>query len=101
MKLQFDALRSQLIQKQVEHMDHYKIMDMHAPFCHELNSKFNQEHMQAWIMLYINMYELKQDLAPQFDMNHARTSSIHKQEGDYTTLGLQCKIRELNLQSIL
>ena len=40
-------------------------------------------------MFYFNMYELKQDLAPQFDMNHARKSSIHKQEGNYSTLGLE------------
>ena len=65
-------------------------------FCHEFNSKSNNSNMHARIMFYFNMYELKQDLAPQFDMNHARTSSIHKQEGNYSTLGLECKMNKLN-----
>ena len=65
MKFQFDALRSQLIQKQVENMDYYKIMDMHVPFYHEFNSKLNNSNMQAWNELYINMYELNQDLTLQ------------------------------------
>jgi len=72
---QFDALRSQLIQKQDENMDHYKIMDMHVTIFHELNSKSNNSNMHAWIMLYINMYELTHDLALQFNMDHARISS--------------------------
>ena len=39
LKFQFDALRGQLIQKQVENIDHYKIMNMHVQFYHEFNSK--------------------------------------------------------------
>mgnify|MGYP003702382369 CR=1 FL=1 len=71
-----------MIQKQVENMDHTTITDMHAPFFHELNSKFNQEHMQAWIIVYINMNELKHDLALQLNMDHARISlkTIQKDE---------------------
>mgnify|MGYP003703415903 CR=1 FL=1 len=48
------SLVSPLIQKQVETMDHYKVMDMHAPFYHEINSQLNNSNMQAWNELYIN-----------------------------------------------
>ena len=85
------ALVSPLIQKQVENMDHYKVMDMHAPFYHETHSQLNNSNMQAWIMLYINMHELKHDLALQFNMDHARISSNTRMRrwNPYLSLGIR------------
>ena len=56
-------------------MDFNIIMNMHVTFCLENNSNIYNSNMHAWIMLYINMYELNHDLALQFNMDHARISS--------------------------
>ena len=98
MKLQLDALRSQLIQKQVENMDHYKIMDMHAPFYHEINSQLNNTNMHEWIMLYYNMLALIHGSI--LNLTWA-IQEQDEQEGNYSTLGLQCKIRSSIKQSTL
>ena len=50
-KLQFDALVSQLFQKQDEIMDLSLIMNMHVTICHENNLKFIDTTMHAWIKL--------------------------------------------------
>ena len=52
-------------------MDHYKIMDMHAPFYHEINLQLNNSNMHAWIELQFTINEPIHDLALQLDMNHA------------------------------
>ena len=36
----------------------------------------------------------------KFDMNHVRTSSIHNQEGNYTTLGIELEVWRLNVASL-
>ena len=73
----------QLIHKQDENMD------MHVTICHELNSKSNNTNMHAGSMLYFNIWSYFMTQSTKFDINHASTSSIHKQEGKYTTLGLE------------
>ena len=81
--------------KHDEIMDYTQNMVMHATICHELNSKSNNSNMHAWIMLYINMYELKHGLALQFNMDHARISSNTRMRRWNPYLSLVFKVWEL------
>ena len=72
------------------------IMNMHAPFYHEFNSKLINSNMHAWIMLYINMYELKHDLALQ--LKHESCKNNSKTQLRSWMIYLRCRIRSEGAQ---
>ena len=88
--------KSSNFQKQDELMEYDQKMDMHALFYHEFNSNSNNTNMHARNALQSTINEPIHDLALQSNLNHARTSSIHTQASNYSTLGLHCKARGSN-----
>ena len=95
------AQLSSFLQEQDEIMVFNMDMNMHARFLWNQTSQCKDKHMHAWILTQINMWSYFMTQSTKFDMNHVRTSSIHKQEGVYTTLGLELEVWRLNVASLL
>ena len=98
-KLQFDALVSQLFQKQVENMDHCKIMNMHVPFhegqlqnfklkacMHELGSN---SRLKSLRIQELGMNKLKHNNEKVKSLPRSSITRFRSSIGNYTSISFK------------